>query len=182
VHADKEGKMRKIILLSLICLSASVVLAGGDIKPLNVKTGLWQATTTTNMTGIPPISPEVLNQLTPEQRSKLEESMKARASQGPQTRTYKHCVTEKDLNKDPFSEKKESCTRTVLTSTGSKMEIRQICTEKGMKMDTTIKIEALNSENVKGSGHIIVTGDGRTMNGDMNFSAKWLGPVCTDTK
>ena len=173
--------MRKIILLSLIYLSASVVLAG-DIKPLNVKTGLWEATTTTNMTGIPPISPEVLNQLTPEQRSKFEESMKARASQGPQTRTYKRCVTQKDLNKDPFSEEKGSCTRTVLTSTGSKMEIRQVCMEKGMKMDTTIKIEALSSESVKGSGHIIVTSDGHTMTGDMNVSAKWLGPVCPDTK
>lgn len=102
--------MRKIILLSVFCLSASVVLAGGDIKPLNVKTGLWQVTMTTNMTGLPPISPEVLKQLTPEQRSKLEESMKARASQGPQKRTYKHCMTQQDLNKDPFSDKNVNCT------------------------------------------------------------------------
>jgi hypothetical protein len=174
--------MRKIILLSVFCLSASIVLAGGDIKPLNVKTGLWQVTMTTNMTGIPPISPEVMKQLTPEQRSQLEESMKARASQGPQTRTYKHCVTQKDLDKDPFSEKQESCTRTVLTSTSSRMKIRQVCMEKGMKMDTTINIEAISHESVKGSGHITATGDGHTMNGEINFSAKWLGAVCTDTK
>jgi hypothetical protein len=170
--------MRRIILLSMICLSAPVVFAGEHIQPLNIKTGLWEATTTTKTTGLPPIPPEVLQRMTPEQRSKFEESMKARAGE-PQTRTKKHCVTQKELNKDPFGENKESCTRTVLASTGRKMEVRQVCMNKGIKTETTIHVEALSSERVKGSGQVTISGEGRTMNGNIDFSAKWLGAVCT---
>jgi hypothetical protein len=120
--------------------------------------------------------------MTPEQRSKIEEAMRARSSQEPQTMTYKKCVTQKELNEDPFSEHKASCTRTVITSTSRKMDIRQVCENEGVKAETIFHIEALSSENVKGSGHVTATKDGHTMNEDVDISAKWLGAICTGTK
>jgi len=108
--------------------------------------------------------------------------MKKRASGPPKTRTYNSCVTKEDLNKDPFSEEKRSCTRTVLKSTGSMMEIREVCEGDGVKSDITMQIEALNSENTKGSGHVTAAGGARSMNVSTNFTGKWIGAVCTDKK
>lgn len=175
--------MQKMIPFSLVFLLAPVLLAGGNVQPLKVKPGLWLTTITSTTSGQPPIPPGTLDKLTPEQRAKLEAAMKARASQGPQTRSYKKCVTQDDLNKDPFAEDKKSCTRTVLSSTGSKMDVHEVCTETGgVKTDLTVHIEALDSENVKGSVHLNATGGGRTMIGDSNITAKWLGPACGGTK
>ena len=175
--------MQKMILFGVICLFAPVLLAGGNIQPLNVKPGLWQTTITSTRSGQPPIPPGTLDKLTPEQRAKLEAAMKARASQGPQTRSYKKCVTQEDLNKEPFAEDKQSRTRTVLSSTGSKMDVHEVCTGSGgMKTDFIVHIEVLDSENVKASVHVNATGGGRAMNGDSNITAKWLGQTCPGTK
>src|ERR1700676_2872864 len=95
-RADQKGtnfsrriEMRKILSSTLICLSAEVVLlAAGKVQPLNVKTGLWQVSTTTTMSGLPDIPPEMqarLDQMTPEQRAKMEAMMKSRFGGTPQT-------------------------------------------------------------------------------------------------
>jgi Protein of unknown function (DUF3617) len=177
--------MRTIIVssvASMIYFLAPVVVAAGTVQPLNVKTGLWETTMTTNVGGHPPIPPEMLNRMTPEQRAKFEAAMKARTSQKPQTHTRRRCITQEDLNKSLFTEETKSCTQTVLTSTGKKMEIHEVCTNGDTKTDVTFQIEAVNSKSVKGSGRVEVTGGGRTMHGETSLTAKWLGAVCTGTE
>ncbi len=63
-------------LMALACAAAW----GADIHALDVKPGQWETTTTGQMTGIPAIPPEVLNQLTPEQRAKMQSAMGARGA------------------------------------------------------------------------------------------------------
>src|SRR5713101_3789233 len=167
--------MQKNTSLGLIFLWAPVLLASGDVQPLNIKTGLWQVTMTTTVSGRPPIPPEALARMTPEQRAKFEAAMKARASQGPRTRTYKSCVTKENLTKDPFSEKGKSCTRTVLASTGSKMDVREVCVDQNGKWDMTIRIEAADSEHVTGSGHGTAAGGNNSTKISMHVTAKWIG-------
>jgi uncharacterized protein DUF3617 len=175
--------MQKMILSGMIGLMAPILLAAGNIQPLKVKPGLWQETITSTTSGQPPIPPGTLDKLTPEQRAKFEAAVKGRTSKGPQTRTFNHCVTQEDLNKDPFGEDKKSCTRTVLASTGSKMDVHAVCTGNGgVKTDFTVHIEALDSENVKASVHVNSTGGGRAMNGDSNITGKWLGAACPGKK
>lgn len=172
--------MRRLVLLGLIFSWVPVVLAGDKVQPLNIKTGLWQVTKTMTITGVRhPLPPEALARMTPEQRAKFE----ALYSGAPKTWTSKNCVTKEKLNRDPFSEESErkSCTRTVLTSTGTKMEIREVCVERGVRSDRTLQMEAVDSENVKGSGHASGTADNKSGNIDVNFTAKWVGAVCTDT-
>ncbi len=174
--------MRRVTLLGVIFLWTPVFWAEGNIKPLNIKPGLWQITSTTAIGGhLPGAPPETLAHMTPEQRARYEAAMQ-RAAQG-QTNTRKHCVTQKDLDKDPFGDEKNSCTRTVLTSTGSKMEFREVCNEGGgEKSDATVQMEALDSENVKGTVHANNTKGGQTMNFNANITAKWLGAACPSTK
>ena len=174
--------MRKNILLGVIFVWAPVLLAGGDVRPLNIKTGLWQVTMTSEVSGRPPMSPDLLARMTPEQRAKFEAAMKARASQGPQTKTYKNCITKEKLNKDPFGEARKSCTRTVLASTGSKMDVREVCVGQNGKRDMTIRIEAADSEHVTGSGQVNAAGGNDSMKVSMHFTGKWIGAVCSADK
>ena len=174
--------MRKNILLGVIFLWAPVLLAAGDVRPLNIKTGLWEVTMTSEVSGRPPIPPDVLARMTPEQRAKFEAAMKARASQGSQPKTHTNCITKEKLNKDPFSEERKSCTRTVLASTGSRMDIREVCEDQNGKREMTIRIEAPDSEHVTGSGQVTAAGGNNSMNVSMHFTGKWIGAVCPETK
>jgi Protein of unknown function (DUF3617) len=174
----KEDCMRKMILfLGVICLLAPVVLAGGKAQPFNVKPGLWQTTWNTVATGRPPI-PEGL---TPEQRARYEAMMSKVASGAPNTGTYKSCVTKDQLN--PANQPSNKCTWTVLDSTGSKLDLHGTCTgSQDFKMDMTVHLQALDTENVKGTGQQALTSGGNTMNSKFNVTSKWIGSDCGNTK
>ena len=175
--------MRTRILLGLIFTIAIPAWVTDKVQPLNVRLGLWERTTTVTTRGEMPIPPDLLAKLTPEQRAKMEETMKARSAGAPRTTTKKGCLTKEQLDKAfAFGEERKSCTRTIITSTSSKLEVRLECAEQGMKSDGTFQVEALSPENVKGSVHMVATSGDRTMNTTSNFTAKWLGPACGDVK
>lgn len=148
-----------------------------DNVPLAVKPGQWESTHTSQTTGLRPIPPEVLAKMQPEQRAKMEERMKAT----PRRAVHRSCVKQEELNKPlGFGDDQKSCTRTVVTASPSKQEIRVECAEGNRKSSGIIRVEAINSENVKGSVHMTTTAGDRTMTIDSNFAAKWLGPTCSE--
>ena len=173
---------RYVLLLTSF---SSIVFAGpGNVQPLNIKTGLWQTTMNVSVSGAPPITPDMeakLAQMPPEQRARIEAMMKSRLGGAPQTHTYKSCITKEDLNKYPFSDPRHNCTYNVLTSTGSKMDVSGSCTEAdGMKTDFKMRLDALDSENVKGTGQVAINGGGHTMNGTYSGTGKWLSSTCPE--
>ena len=173
--------MKTIISLVLVVLASAPLWAADSITPLDVKLGQWESTMTMETTGLPPIPPEVLDRLPPEQRAKMEERLKSNASKGPRTTTHKSCLKKEDLDKAlQFGTQEKSCTRTIVTSNRSRQEIHMECAVGGGKQTGTIRVEAINSENVKGSTEMTMTGAGRTMNMNSSFTAKWLGPTCTE--
>ena len=140
--------MRSLILLGGVALASSILLA--DTKPLDIKTGLWQVTMTSTVTGMG----------------------------APQTRTYKTCVKKEDLNKYPFSDPEDKCTYTVVNSTGARMEAHGTCMRPEAKIDFELKLDAADSETVKGTGKMIINAGGTTMNGDYAGTGKWIGATC----
>jgi hypothetical protein len=143
--------MRKMILLGALLSSAAILLAANDIQPLNVKTGLWQVTMTSKVSELPT----------------------------PNTSTYKSCVRKEDLDKYPFTDPEAKCTWTVQNSTGLKMDASGTCTpENEGKINFTMHLEAVDSENVKGTGQLTVNGPAGTMNGNYSGTAKWIGATC----
>jgi Protein of unknown function (DUF3617) len=169
-----------ICALALSWLCCKPLRADGDITPLDVKTGLWESTTIMNMGGMPPLPQDVLDRMTPEQKAQLDAAMKAQ--QGKPT-TTKHCVTREDLNrKDLFDERDKNCTRTIVTSSSSKLVMNLECTNENMKTKGTIRLEASDSQNVTGKVDMVVTGNGRTMNMNSVITAKYLGAACGDVK
>jgi hypothetical protein len=119
----------------------------------------------------------------PEQRARVEAAMKQSGMGGPTADVHKECVTKEKLEKQSvFSDNRKECTRTVLNSTGSKLEIKVHCEENKSSTDATLLLEAVSSDNVKGSMQSVTNTTGRTMNMNFTFSSRYLGPVCGDVK
>jgi hypothetical protein len=68
-----------------------------------------------------------------------------------------------------------------VSSTGSKLELKFHCEEKQSSSDGTFLMEAIGSENVKGTMHSVIN-TSSTMNMDFTITSKYLGPACGDLK
>lgn len=185
----RKSLMRTMLLLALIACFSQILWAGDNITPLNVKEGLWEITMTRSMSGMPAtppmpaIPPDALAKMSPEQRARVEAAMKQGGMGGPSTDVRKECITKEKLEKhSAFANSRGECTRTVVNSTGSKLELKFHCEEKQSSSDGTFLMDAIGSDNVKGTMHIISNSNGHTMNMDFTISSKYLGPACGDVK
>jgi hypothetical protein len=177
----KGDEMRKSLFFGAVCFWATVLMAGGKFTPLNVKTGLWQDTATTIVTGGLGIPPEMMSRLTPEQRARYEAAMKHEANGTPKTRTYKACLTQKQLNEEPFADRNHGnmkCKETVINSTSSDFEVREQCAEGSANSDIHMKVHAIDSGHVVGNSETTATMGGRTMHSTMKLDFKWVGATC----
>ena len=175
--------MRTNFFIALIAVSASTLWAADKYQPLDVKTGLWEVTTMTILSGQMPIPPDLLEKLTPEQRARFQERMNAKSMQPAKPIVSRNCLTKEQLDKgDSFTENRKSCTPAVVSSTKSKVEVRLECVENGVKIDAKVQFEAIDSENVTGQTQSVATGGDHTMNSSSTFTAKWIGSNCGTTK
>ena len=176
--------MRNKLFLALIVLCSLTLCATDKITPLNVKEGLWEMTVTHSMSGMPAmpaISPDALAKMPPEQRARVEAMMKGGAS----TDVRQECITKEKLEKhSAFSNNRGDCTRTVVNSTGSKLEVKIHCVEKQASIDGTLVLEAVSPDSVKGTMQMqsATNTNGHTMNMNFTFSSKYLDPACGDVK
>lgn len=157
--------------------------ASSNLKPLNIKPGLWESTRTIKTAGAMPIPAELLNRLTPEQRARMEERMKARSAGHSNTTTEKHCVTKEDLEKDrlKLAEAKE-CTTTVLNSTSTSARAKLVCDTQGMHATGSLELLAADPEHLSGAYRSTVDGNGHTMNVEGTWTSKWVSASCGNTK
>jgi hypothetical protein len=147
-------------------------------EPLDVKPGLWEVTTTTAMSGMPPMD---YSGMTPEQKSRIEAAMNARQAMGASAHVRKSCVTREKLAREPFQEKdNESCTHTVISSTRTMWQAKLSCTEP--KSTGEFKIEAPSRERIKGSMQINASDDQHAMAVQVSIAGKWLGSACGNVK
>ncbi len=169
---------------ALIVIFLSLALVAADKQqPLNAKPGLWEITSSQQMKGAPPVPPEVLAKMSPEQRAKIEALFKQREGQGPVTRTRQSCITQDQLSNNPFTEDRPSCQRTIINSTPTVFEFHQECNESnGSHIVTDGKVEAPGDTNMKGSMKVKVDNSGRTTDINIDLSGKWLSSDCAQAK
>jgi len=179
----------RALLLCLI-LSSAPLFAADKPTMLNVKEGLWETTSTHSMTGMPDPS-DMLSQLPPDQRAKVEEMMKQRGmSMNGKTTVTKSCITKEKIEKGMAfaSENKDNCTREIVSSTPTHLEIKFHCDEPNRKdggkttSDGTVKVDAVSSDTTKGTIHSVTNNEGHPMTMDMSFTSKYLGSSCGDIK
>jgi hypothetical protein len=176
-----EGHVNQRVSIGLAALLCSSLLSAADLRPLAVKTGQWETTMSGQTTGQPPLPDELLKRLSPEQRAQVEKAMQEKALGGRKTTLNKSCLTKEKLDKgfNLGDENTKACKPTLVASSGSSQEIHLDCARQGMKSTGTVKVEAMNPENVKGTLQMSVSNAGRTMNINYTFTAKWIGPACS---
>ncbi|HWK75061.1 MAG TPA: DUF3617 domain-containing protein [Povalibacter sp.] len=154
-----------------------VPLLAPAAERLNVKLGLWEITTVTQMSGVPPLPKELMDRLTPEQRAKIAAEARANAAQGPDKDTSRECVTQKDLDEPFRSSNTEHCTTSVVSTTRTSQEMRMVCSGEP-KGSGTFKVTAPTPETMSGTIDMKV-GEGPdafTVKG--NLSGRWLSADC----
>ena len=169
-------------VFSIALLAGCSLWAADGFTPLDVKPGEWQVTMTSETTGTPPIPPEVLSRLTPDQRAKMEAMAKARAAKGPQSTTRKHCLKKEDLEKPLTFNDDKTCKATLISSSRTKQEMRFECAGEGVKTGGSLRLDAVNSENVKITTQGTMAGPNGGMTINTNTTAKWLSASCTESK
>ena len=172
-------------LLVLVAFSAVTLFAADQPVRLNVKTGLWESSTTVTSSGQMPIPPEMLSRMSPEQRARMEERMKANSGEHSTTYVDKHCLTPKELDEGFHlggTPEGAKCTETVLSSSPTKARVKMSCTMQGIRGTGIMAVEALSPESVKGSGDIHVEDSDHTMKSHTSFTSKWLSPACGETR
>ncbi len=160
-------------LLAGLALAAPALAADG----LDIKTGLWETTITTQLAGAPAVPPSVLEKMSPEQRAKMLAAAKQAAARGPSTIVEKSCVTAADLQKGAFKagtdDEDEDCTHKITAQTKSLQQMTLTCTGE-MPRTAVFRVEALDREHVKGSIEN-VSGPSRS---SLQISGRWLGNDC----
>jgi hypothetical protein len=181
--------MQRTLMLGAGFLLATAMLAAtGNLTPLKVKPGLWQVTTTSTINGLggiaslPPDEQAKFAQMSPQQRAAVEAMIKKQYGSGPQTRTYKNCVTQKDIDDTSPWGSGDKCTWNVITSTGTDLEAEGTSCDLGKNDGLTskihIKMHVSNSENVQASMDGSATGNGHTYTMNGSYTGKWLGATC----
>ncbi len=178
-------KIRFVVGLVVIAF-ALALWAADTVARLNVKEGLWEMTTTRSMTGGPSIPADTLAKMPPDQRARVEAMMKENGmSSTPATTVRKECVTKEKLDqRSAFSEdrKDSHCTRTVVNSSGSRLEMKIHCGGKDTESNGSFLLEAQGSDAVKGNFQLETNAKGHAMNMSMSFTGRYLGPACGDVQ
>lgn len=136
----------KHMLIGLGLLACVSTLAHAE--PLKVKPGLWETTTTTEKKGSK--HPTNLDQLTPEQRAKVEADLAKRAKK--ETTTTTTCLTAARIkNGEAFVGKTHgnACTRTFEKQTASDVVANIEC-RGANKMTGKVRMHANDPENMNG--------------------------------
>lgn len=168
-------RLRARIALLACCCTAPLAVAADK---LDVKPGLWEITSSHNISGIPPMPKEWAGKVTPEQRAAMEAAFRKEAEKGPQTETERECITAKDAEK-PFDIGEKDCTQTVVRTTRTTQEVRLSC--KGeMKGSGVMRVTTLTPETMTGTLDLQL-GDGKdAMKVKSDLKGRWLGPDCGD--
>ena len=176
----------KISICSGALLLAAAALPAQDVKPFDIKVGLWETSTTTEMSGMampnmPQIPPEALARMPPEQRARIEAMMKGRGG-SPNAMTVKSCMTKESLDRGAlFNQQDKSCTMKVVSSTPSKQVMHMDCTRDNNHMTGDMTVERVDAEHAK--GNMVMKSEGEhAMNMKMSFQTKWLSADCGDVK
>ena len=160
--------------------AVSSVAAGAT---LDVKTGLWEVSSSGETTGTPPIPPEALAQMPPEQRAQLQARMAAAMERSNKPDVRRSCITDKTLQRGlDFSQpERANCKRTMVNSSSSQIDVHMECTG-DEKMNGTFHFEAVDRQTLRGNINLVISNGANTMTMKRTMQGKWLGSDCGSVK
>ena len=180
--------MRALRVISIgMCVSAAVLFSvrAADNPPLKVKPGLWEVTSEGQNSGAPPIPPEALAQMNPQQRAQMEAHFKDMMAKQGQKRVVKRCVTQQEIDDgfDKMSKMSQGkCTQTITAATATQREGSIQCSGGSTSSSGTYSFQAPSPESFSGKWDMTTSGGGQTMNLKNTMQGRWLGADCGDVK
>ncbi len=156
-----------------LCLST----VASSAETLNIKTGLWEVTSTSRMSGTPQLPKELAAKLTPAQRAKMEADFKA-ASKREKQDVDRSCITQKDIE-NPFHGASENCKQSIVRTTRTSQEVRLVCSGEP-KGAGFIRITTPTPETMIGVMDISMGEGADALTYKANLSGRWLGADCGD--
>lgn len=168
---------QNIFRYTLALIVATPLCAFAD--SINVKTGAWEMTSTTLMTGIM-VPAKAQANLSPEQRAKIGEIVQAHTGK-PIVHVTKTCVTKEDLDQDRLleSDNENQCNKKIISKSASKIVFEQTCEAPGPSK-STVTIEAKTTENIEARMDMVQADNGGKIHVDIN--GRWLGAGCDGIK
>ena len=160
-----------------IVVGTEVSAAGAD--KLNVKLGLWEITSITRFSGMPPLPKELMDKMTPQQRAEMAAKIKAASEEEPEPEVSSECITQEDLDKPFASANSEECTQTVVRTTRNTQEMRLVCTGK-TKGSGTFRVTTPTPETMTGDLDLKVGEGSNVMTLNGKIKGRWLGADCGD--
>jgi len=172
-----------VVVAGLCITTALATAAYAQPVPLNVKLGLWEMTTTGEVSGAPPIPPEAMARMTPEQRARVQASMASRMEKREKIEIRKNCVTKKNLEQgfNPKNAGTQGCHATITSSSAQLMELKQECTGQ-YKITGSFHFEAPTPDTVIGKYQMAMSAGGNTMTMNYVMRGRWLGADCGNVK
>lgn len=169
--------MRRLMASLLLSTAAAAVLLA-QTPALDVKMGLWEMTTTTEMGGdMPGVD---TSKMSPAQKAQIEAMMKSMAS--GRTNVNKTCMTKDKFNRSNFmGQQGANCKQTINVNTSTTLDGTFACTGEHV-MAGQMHMDALSSSSIKGIVKSTATEQGKTMTVNIAIAGKWLGADCGDTK
>jgi hypothetical protein len=166
-------------LFGSAALSLSLAAAAFAQTPaLDVKMGLWEISSVTNLGGdMPAID---LSQVPPEQRAQMEAMIKG--MMGQHTNVTKTCMTREKFDQSTFmmpDEAGSDCKQTIVTNTSRTLDATVVCTGE-RAMTGKMHMDALSQTAMKADIKMDATEQGRAMNISMTMTGRWLGEDCGD--
>jgi hypothetical protein len=158
-----------------LLLSASFALPVAALADqLNIKLGLWEIVSTTQVAGSPTMPTAMLDKMTPEQRAQVQA---ADASSGTQTETERECIMQDDIE-NPFNDDDTAdCTHTIVSTTRTTQELRLTCTG-----DTPgsglLRIDSPTPETLTGTLDLQIDHGAGLMTLQSHYEGRWLGADC----
>lgn len=140
--------MRIAIVYTVIPLCMLGIVSAGKAEPLKVKPGLWETTTVTEKRG--GSRPANLDQLTPEQRAKVEKELARRVKK--ETHTARSCLRADQIkNGSAFigNLHRSTCSKTMKTQTASDVSATIECRGANL-MTGTVAMHAADEVHMSG--------------------------------
>jgi hypothetical protein len=189
----KEDKyMTKRFPLALAILSCSAVLA--PAQDFNLKPGLWAFTFTPETKGDPTAmlsaadrtELETRAHMSPEMRARMDVVLKQILAASTKPIIDRKCITKEALRKLLANLSaggyEANCKFTVVRSTATALEGREVCSLGGMSSNAVVRYESPNPEALTGRVEKTISGGGGVLEMVINTNGKWLGPSCGDIK
>lgn len=153
-----------------------------DFKPMDVKLGLWETASKTDMPGMPASLPQIpeetLAKMPPEQRARIEAMMKGRGAPG--SMTTRSCLTRESLDRGLNFQNDKSCTYKVTGSSASKEQVHVECDRGQMHTTGDLTVERADNEHVKGT--MVMKSPAGSGDIKVSFESKWVSADCGSVK